>query len=714
MQSTFNDYAMISDPGDRAKVAALEPLFLIVSGQRGQGNMGATLAECAAKAGMKRKTFQNRYYAWVKNGAIGAADKRKIARCRRTPDVLGVFKTYCERMSGDCHIHAAAWRRMMADFRQGKLFPSVGTWREVYRAEYGEWVVVPPYCPAQWIPQGWTYANLMMRLGSDPAHLASLAWNQRGMYSAAKYVMDVVRSRWDAENRRQLAAGAVYQWDDAWENNLVMLPGVKGAFRPLGFHCYDIGTGYHLYPFMKPRTYTKVEGQDRVKGDNLTEQMFRMAFAFVHCVIGFSKHGVMHVLENGTTAIREPVRERIKCIPEFGALIKFSSSAAQTMPAHQGLFAGAVGGNPKFKSTVEGAHRFRQLEMAHLPSAVGNSADNKPESLATWQKHEEKFLAALDLAAIPPEILKIAEKRLPLWDEYYSLACATFDAINDYTYHKLEGWHDYYKQEFRDPDDPHTWHPMAVLDHLTPTSVERIESMIAVDAADMVRSRRMSRREAWQSWVERGEFVRVPLSEMQFFMDPRDAKELTVTPKRTIKFKDATYYGEGVEMEYSAVATDRNGIPHMLAPGTKVRVYFNCWGNLINYIWVADMDDKPIGQCDLKAKSFWGSPEMIREAAKQKIIDQANLLHDTRSRHFDAAAEKLANEWSQKMLVEVAADVKSKPIAVKGPRATLEELAYTESPSFERDVEMPEASDDDDMNFLTAMNKISAHDKVGA
>lgn len=706
MQSTFSDYAMISDPDDRARVAALEPLFVVVASAKGTGHQGSVLAECAAKAGMKRKTFQNRYYAWRANGAIGAADKRKVTRARRVPDVLGVFKTYCEDTKGDCHIHAVAHRRMMADFRMGKLLPGIGTWREVHRAEFGDAVQAGPFCPRGWTPKGWTYANLMARLADDPAHLASLAWSQRGQFAASGYIADVLRSRWDAAKGRQLPAGAVLQWDDAWENNLVMLPGKPGAFRPLGFHCYDIGTGYHLYPFMKPRTYSKVEGADRIKADNLTEQMFRMAFAFVHVVVGFSRHGVLHILENGTTAIRDAVRQRIRGIPQYGALIAFSTSAPQNMPAHQGLFAGTVGGNPKNKSTVEGAHRLRQLEMAHLPSSVGNSAENAPEALETWKRHEEKFLAAIDPKLIPPAILRVAEKRLPMWDEYYALACATFDAINNNPNHRLEGWHDYYKQEFRDPDDPHTWHPMAVLDQLTPTSAERIEGMIATDPADMVRSRRMSRSEAWQSWVSRGELVRVPMSEMQFFLDPRDAKVLTVTPKRTLKFKDERYYGEGVEMEYTAVATDRNGIPHMLAPGTQVRVYFNCWGDLQNHIWVADMKDRPIGQCELKSRAFWGTPEMIREAARQKLIDQAEMLHDARARHFDAAAEKLAGEWSQRLLLAAAKEAEARGPAPDGEGYSLDDLNGAAAPEEDPEAPGPGGGNADALAFLDAANAV--------
>lgn len=700
MLSSYSEYALISDDLDRGLVAQLEPLFVLVKAAKGSGRQGATLAECACQAGMTRKTFQNRYYAWLKNGVMGIADKRKVLKERRVPDILAVFKTYCEQNKESC---SGAHRQMMRDFRMGRLMPGIGTWREVYRAQFGAGVVIPQSCPARWEPTGWSYANLMARYEKDPSRLASLAWNRQGQAAAAKFVADVIRTRYDVATRRQLPGGSVLQWDDAWENCHVLLRGFNGVFRPLGFHCYDVATGFHFDAWMKPRTYSRIEGTDRVKGDNLTEQMFRMAFAYHHCVTGINKHGVIHYLEKGTTAIREPVRARIAQIPEFGRLIQFKVSGAMNTPAHKGLFLGSYGGNPQHKSLVEGGHRRMQLEMAHLPANIGRSAAMKPEYLTAQDKHEEAFIAAVNEAMIPAELLPFARKLYPTWEEYHVLYGAISDAVNDTCDHRLEGWIDYHKEEFRDPDDPSLWHPMEMLERLTAVTRERVREMIETDPAGNIRSRKMSRREAWQTWVERGEIVKVPLSEMQYFLDPRDARELTVTAKRTIRLKDAVYFGKDVEMVYDAVVIDRNGIPKMLAPGEKVRVYFNCWGELQNYIWVADMDDKPLGMASLKQKAFWADQEAIETEAKRKLIDQAQLLHDTRARHFDAAAEKVAMEWSQELLVKAAGTVKAKPAEFKGVKA-VDVLAVSEPVALPQ---APQTSEDDDKaSFLARMNRI--------
>ena len=659
MASTYSEYALITNPEDRALVSQLEPLFVIVKSAKGTGTQGVVMAECAAQAGMNRKTFQNKFYAWTKFGAIGAADKRRVAKVRRTSDILPVYKTYLEKFKGQDYFKAAAHRRMMADFRAGVIFAGIGTWREVWREEKPT-AEVPPRCPPSWEPFGWGYANLVERLKHDALFSASLEWNVRGAGAASKFVRDVMRSRLDEATGKQLAGGSVYQWDDAFDNVVVMCKGHVGLWRPIGFHCYDVATGYHLPAFQKPRPYSHTDTQDRIAGDGLTEQMFAMMFFYVHAVIGFNRDGVTHVLEKGTTAIRDVIRQRLAGLPEFGALIKFATGTPKATAAHNGLFLGRFG-HPQMKSIVEGAHRYRQLETADLPGQVGMSAAMKPESLENFKGHEEKFIAKVAAADLPDEVVRLLSKRFLEWSEYQVIAGARSDAINDATKHNLEGWGErYHVEEFCDPDDPNKWYPMSVLDTLTPLTQERIEAMMLTDPEHMVRSRRMSRREAWETWKDK--LTTVPLADMWYFMDPRWAKELTVTPKRTIRFRDENFYGKGVEMVYEAKVTDANGIPRLLAPGQKVRVYINCWGELQDHIWVADENDNPLGMADRIKAAFWADPEAIKEAAKAKLIDMAEVLHDTRSRNWDAAAEKIALETGRKILIETAKEAKAAPV----------------------------------------------------
>ena len=680
MHSTFQDFACITDSADRGRVAALEVRFVQI--RAAAKNRTALMHDIARQEGVPYGTLRRQYYAWREGGAIAVADKRKLAKATPFSEVLAVYKTYCEQNKES---NKGAWNAMMRDLRSGKLFP-FGTWREVWTVENpGE--RVPQSCPLAWVPRGWTYQNLEAKYRRDPRRLAALAWNRQGAFAASAFVRDVIRTRYDVATRKQLPGGSVFQWDDAWENVLCSVRGMNGLYRPLGFHCYDIATGFHFDPWMKPRTFSRTEGTDRVKGDNLTEQMFRMAFAYHHLVNGINASGVLHILEKGTTAIREPVRQRIARIPGFGGLIRFGNSGAVNAPILKGMYLGKVGGNPRFKSTVEGGHRISQLAMAFLPANMGHSAERLPEYYKNMQDRAEDLIASVNEAKLRTDVLPLLNLKFPTFEQYMQVYGAVSDSVNDDTAHRLEGWVDYHVEEFRDPDDPYLWHPMSMLDTLTPVTQERIQSMIVTDPAGMVRSRRMSRREAWGYWERQKAIVRVPMSELQYFMDERDAKVLTVTPKRTIEFSDATFFGPGVRMVFSAKCTDRTGTPTMLAPGQKVRVYFNPWGELAKHVWVADMNDEPIGMADLVEKAYWADDGAVRRLAGQKLQDTAYLLSDTRVRHLDEAAQQIADAAANRILVEVAKEQAAEPPRKVGAKSADVLGIASETPTYEDEEE---------------------------
>ena len=669
--SVYESCAAIADSDERDRVAGLVCLFMELRDMK-KGRV-EEMQRRAASLGKPWKTVRNKYYKWLEaekrragSGAAAIADGRVCRARKPSTPIFGVFKTYCEKPGVD---RKAAWRRMMIDFWNGEpILPGGRTWRDVWSAEHGG-RPAPAECPEKYTPYGWTYSNLDARLVNDDTARASLAWNQQGQFAAAKYVGDVLRSRYDAKTGRQLPAGAVYQWDDAWENLLVMARGKKGLFRPMGFHCYDVGTGYFCNSFMKPRDYTKVAGTDRVKGNNLTEQMFRMAFGYQMCVVGFHRDGVLNVQEKGTTCIRKPVQDRIAKIPGFGRLIHFAQSGAMNMPAHKGLFVGSVGGNPQFKSGVEGRHRIAQRAVAFLPGGVGSSAANAPEWLDAQKRYAEGVLAKVDLEKLPPDVLPLLKLPFLTFDQYMQIFWRVMDQVNMDDDHRLEGWVNYHVEEMRDPDSG-KWFSAAQFDMLSPVSQDYIRAAALADPAHNVRSRRMSRFEAWESWKD--EMVKVPLCEMQYFMDERDARELTVTDKRNIVLTDSTFY-PGQKMVYDAVCKDRLGTLRHLAPGEKVRVYFNAW--LPDHVWIADMEDKPIGMANLRDSAYWADTKHIQALAAQKLAEQAYLLQDTRSRHVDAAAQKLADETATRIFLTVAKEAAVRGHAPDGEGYSLEELA---------------------------------------
>ena len=275
------------------------------------------------------------------------------------------------------------------------------------------------------------------------------------------------------------------------------------------------------------------------------------------------------------------------------------------------------------------------------------------------------------------------------------------DQVNMDDDHRLEGWVNYHVEEMRDPDSG-KWFSAAQFDMLSPVSQDYIRAAALADPAHNVRSRRMSRFEAWESWKD--EMVKVPLCEMQYFMDERDARELTVTDKRNIVLTDSTFY-PGQKMVYDAVCKDRLGTLRHLAPGEKVRVYFNAW--LPDHVWIADMEDKPIGMANLRDSAYWADTKHIQALAAQKLAEQAYLLQDTRSRHVDAAAQKLADETATRIFLTVAKEAAVLGHAPDGEGYGLDELneaGWTRPVA--SDEEQGEESNADALAFLDAVNAV--------
>ena len=66
--------------------------------------------------------------------------------------------------------------------------------------------------------------------------------------------------------------------------------------------------------------------------------------------------------------------------------------------------------------------------------------------------------------------------------------------------------------------------------------------------------------------------------------------------------------------------------------------------------------------------AFWADPAMIKEEAKRKLIDMAQVLHDTRSRHWEDGAEKIALETGRRILIETAKEERARPVTMGAKR----------------------------------------------
>lgn len=278
--ASWDDYSSITDTKDRGRVQRLEQAINVVAGAR-RGEKMQVMKDVARSLGIPVKTLERNYYAFMKpkhgepGGIAAIADDRKKPKLRESVMLAyEVFKAqFAEKNYESLE---SAHRHFIREFNNYKLVAFGLNPREAWKQDHPN-RAVPDYLGA-YIPYGWSYQNFMAKWKKDPTRLARLAWTREGQWAAAKFVHDVIRSRYDEANDKQLPGGAVYEWDDGWEDVMVIDRGASEVQRPMAFHCYDVGTGFHFDPWFKPRNSEQDSDGERVKRNNLTEQMFRMTF----------------------------------------------------------------------------------------------------------------------------------------------------------------------------------------------------------------------------------------------------------------------------------------------------------------------------------------------------------------------------------------------------------------------------------------------------
>lgn len=638
----YDAYDVISDYAERERVSRLDRRMKeLDSAPRKM----AAYASISRQEGIPEKTLQRLYKNWKKGGLLALVDKRKLAHATPGSRFYSDFKTYAER---DLNSDRGGYNAMLAAFRSGETF-SFGTWRTVWQEEF-PFEPVPSVCPINWIPRGFTYRRMNQLHNDDPNRKMSLAWSRQGQFAALATTLPVIRSRVG------LPVGAVFQADDVWHNVDVFAPDQQGTFQPLEFAIYDVASAYKVVSAIKPRI--KVMGKDgREVRDNLKEIQFRFAMQYLVCCRGFHKGGATFVLERGTTAIRENVQRRIAAVPVYGDLLKFEASGVLNTPAFAGVALGNAGGNPRRKSLCECAHRIIQDASASLPGNHGRDAAHMHESAANIKAYAEK---EIELARkIDPTLIPYLQLSILPFDKYLAYFQTIQDAVMDRTDHDLEGWVGREIVEYRLSRSSDVWLPFDSINDLSPDEATATIAVINQDRDNLLRQRRMSRREVWNAGQK--DLIKFPLFDLPAFADPRDARTAKVRLDGTIEFTDAVYY-PNQKKHYLAEVVDRNGLHRRLVPGTVVRFYWNPIGELSNHIWIADESDNVVGMCPILKTATWADPNSIKAALGQKMHQISETMGEVRARHLPDTVRALMARKFNEFLLESAKQAQVAPI----------------------------------------------------
>jgi len=635
----------IATDEERRRVAELEGVLRMIHGEHKAGgrilDLFAKYQQMYGMKGLKRK-----YYVWLDaedekpgNGAVALADGRKMKRGREENPMYRVFKDYFDNNKNNDK--AAAYAAMMRDFRSGAVF-HFGTWRNLWAKDH-PYEAMPDFCPSGYVPAGCTLQNIYDLSNKDPTLRRAAAWSHQGMFAASKNLPPVLRSRVG------LMPGQIYQFDDVWHNIDVYAPGVKGVFQPLEFAGYDVASAYKIASLMKPRFCKLDEKTGREVRDNLKEQQFRFLVAYIMCCVGFHKDGVTVIGERGTTRLNDVVLRKVAAVPGWGRLFRFQTSGVMNTPAHKGLLIGNAGGNPRMKALCECSHNILHNATAGLLGNRGRDAAHMHESQAAvvkYSKHMIELAEKIDPALVPFLQLPILE-----WKKYCEYFLVIENEVMDRHDHHLEGWADKELTEYR-LSPTSDWLPVSHMLDMSPEEVAATNAVIGRDPANLMRKRKMSRREAWAAG--RKELVKWPIMEATAFLDPRDIRKAKVGRDGTIAFTDALYY-PGERKVYLAQYRDRNGLAHNLRPGEEVAFWWVPMGELQSYIWLCDAQgENMLGMAPALKTAAWSDPHSIEVAMGQRQQQIAELMADTRARHAESHVARLAAENVNRALLESA------------------------------------------------------------
>lgn len=612
----MNEALMLVDRDeDRARITRLESIMRRLD--QAEVRERAIAEILSEVGGWSRGSLIRLHDRWRRDGAAALVDRRRLRKPGPRNAWLQAFLTYTER---DQRTSKNGYRAMMAAFREGTALPGVGTWRQVWAAEW-DGVEAPDHCPHSWIPTGADYTSLMRAARQDPSRKFALAVTRQGMQAAHALVRPVLTTR------RGLPVGAAYEFDDKWHDAETLYQGRPVPVRGLEFAGYDVASALKFVKVLRPRV-TESDG----RRDSLKEREFRWLHAHVLTGIGFHRDGVRLYVEHGTAAIRDALETRVKGVPEFGPLITYCRSGILSEQAHAGLWPGRGGGNFRMKPLVEGGHRIDHDAMASLPGQVGKDPSHKPESHEALVRYHADLMRAA--AKLPERTRALLQLGMLTWEQYVQAYDIITDAIAWRTDHDLEGWDDRTAVEWRTSETSDDWHSLD--DLLALSEHERAVTAAWLSAhPSCKRARPMSRMEVWSAGQT--DLIRVPLFDMTALMMPEDARPATVGADGLIRFHDQ-YLGRDEQIYHAQVRT-RAGYLCAVPPGRVVQLLHNPF--CPQQVWLTDPESgRLMGMAPRLDRAPKYDQHAILAAAGDQNADLARKLLPIRGRHQAAAEDR--------------------------------------------------------------------------
>lgn len=368
------------------------------------------------------------------------------------------------------------WRRLVESY-QRKTRPA---WRALLRQWHAR-EPIPGYAGHPgWpnLPTGWTERNLYRQI---PTKLELTAMRHGLGRAIARHAPKVLSTRVGTWHLSHIL------WDDVWLDAMAHMLQQRQLVRVLQIGALDLHSGCRFHFGTRPQLRRDSDG----KKDGLKESDMRFALAAQLHQYGLSPRGTTMIVEHGTAAIRDRVRDILRAA--HGDLIQFSDSGITgKLQAVAGL-EGRGGGNFRHKAALESLHNLMHNELAALPAQTGHDRD-EPEMLHGLRRESEQLWRIAQ--SLPEHVVSMLKfPALEYHSQFLPVLRSVLEAINCRTDHELEGWEalGYIAREYRLTLDSADWTP----EHqLAPALVPAMRTMIQHEPA-LMRVRRLSPREVF-------------------------------------------------------------------------------------------------------------------------------------------------------------------------------------------------------------------------
>jgi hypothetical protein len=614
------DYARLKVE-ERANVMAKEAAMMVIDKAK---NVSKACREIEARnghqAGWSRVRLRTQYYLWRRAGrswkvlANFSRSESGESWARRFQEH---YKRYCENNQ---RASRPAYRVMIRDLRMGKRFDGIGTWKDVWCAEYGA-DRAPEFCPPGWTPPGMSYRNMQDKAKLTAYEAKAVRIGQR----AAKAYLPPV---WTT--RVGLLPGRVLMSDDVHHDAKVNVLGTNSkAMRPLEFAILDVASAVRAASYMKPELMREDGTVERLSA----RRDFRVVVAdyLVNCGYRKDEQGTTLIGEHGTAALNDD--DRLALERATGGCFHFDPGGVEKCPAHKGLFGPQGRGNFRIKGLLEGGggHLLTHNMMAAVEGQVGsNSRTSEVEELPARDAYNRTLIKAI--AKFPEAKQKLFFHVFKPWIVYNEIYMEIRNEIDNRRDHDMEGWKEngWIAVEWR-AGESSGWAPYEAIDDMPPEQAELCRRLAEIPGN--MRTVRMSPSEVWRR--HQHELTRLPLWGLVDFLGEDFRRTVKVDKRGEMTFDDKSLGPE--THRYLGVIQRPDGSAARLAPGREYAMMI-LPSNLARTVILDPDGGAVLGLATRVTKVDRCNARLLELGQEMQEVQRAALNAPIQERHVEDAA----------------------------------------------------------------------------